>query len=182
MIDQAVLWIAGTVAALIVGAIYGRLAATSEALAAPRRAKPEADRTVIDKALIEADKRIDALNIAQFEVFLSDFIAANLHAVIKTAPVIGPMATAAGYVDNALEAFRRRNPDLANVLNPSRQTMQEKLAGSIGKATRDVLADALREAIKAPLDHRAPIPPASTPSYRSGDLPHTISSGGVTAP
>lgn len=148
MIDQAVIWIAGTVAALIIGAIYGRLASTSEALAAPRRAKPAEDQTFIDKAIIEADKRIDALNIAQFEVFLTDFIAANLQTVIKTAPVIGPMATAADYVDDALEAFRRRNPDLAKTLNPSRQTMQEKLAGTIGKASKDVLADALRGAIK----------------------------------
>lgn len=146
MIDSLVIYIATGAAALIVGAIYGRLAATSEALAAPRRAKPEADRTVIDKALIEADKRIDALNIAVLEGFLRDFIAANLDTVIKTAPVIGPMATAADYVDNALEAFRRRNPELARELNPSRQTMQERLAGSIGNATKDVLTSALRDA------------------------------------
>lgn len=156
MIDQVVVWIGAAVAGLIVGAIYGRIAATSEALAAPRRAKPIEDQTLIDKAIIEADKRIDALNIAQFETFLSDFIAANLKTVIHTAPVIGPMATAADYVDNAIEAFQRRNPDLAATLNPSRQTMQEKLAGAIGKVIisgqpqQDVLAEALRTAIKTP--------------------------------
>ena len=145
MIDNLVIYIATVAAALVIGAIYVRLAATSEALAAPRRAKLEEDRTIIDKAIIEADKRIDALNIAQFEGFLADFIAANLTTIIKTAPVIGPMATAADYVDSAIEAFQRRNPDLSRTLNPSRQTMQEKLAGAIGK--KDVLADALRTAI-----------------------------------
>lgn len=152
MVDQITLWIAAAIAGAIIGlliVVHRRVAAFSELHAAPRRAKPEDDQTLIDRAIIEADKRIDALNIAQFEGFLRDFVAAHLDTIIRTAPVIGPMATAAEYLDQVFEAFGRRNPDLAAAQNPSRETMQEKLAGAIGKtilAEKDVLAEALRKA------------------------------------
>ena len=150
IIDQLTLWIAGAVAVAVIAAlvaIHRRVAAITEAHAAPRRAKPEEDQTLIDKAIIEADKRVDALNIQQFEGFLTDFVKANLDTILRKAPVIGPMATAADYLDPVFEAFRRRNPDLAQALNPSRETMQERLAGAIGGQTKDVLAEALRDAI-----------------------------------
>ena len=73
-------------------------------------------------------------------------IAAHLDTIIKSAPVIGPMATAADYVDDALEALHRRNPDLARALNPTKITVHEKLAGAIGKATKDQLTTALQAA------------------------------------
>ena len=139
MIDQLTLYIATAISGLIVGGAFTYIAATSERFAAPRRAKAPEDRTLTDKLIIEADRRIDLINIQQLETFLTSFVAAHLDTIIKTAPVIGPMATAADYVDNALEAFRRRNPDLAAKTGMSAKTMQEKLAGAIGQATKPAL-------------------------------------------
>ena len=146
MLDQLTLYIATAVASLVVGGLIAYAAATSERLAAPRRAKAPEDRTLTDKLIIEADRRIDMINIEQFEGFFASFVAAHLDTIIKSAPVIGPMATAADYVDDALEALHRRNPDLARALNPTKITVHEKLAGAIGKATKDQLAAALQHA------------------------------------
>lgn len=140
MIDQLTLYIATAVASLIVGGLFAYMAATSERFAAPRRAKPENERTLTDKLIIEADRRIDLINIQQLETFLTSFVAAHLDTIIKNAPVIGPMATAADYVDDALEAFRRRNPQLAAATGLSARTMQEKLAGAIGQAAKGAIA------------------------------------------
>ena len=153
IIDQITLYIAAAVAAAIVAAlilIHRRIASISELAAAPRRAKPEEDQTVIDRLIIEADKRIDALNIQQFEGFLTDFVAANIDQIIRTAPVIGPMAAAAEWLDPVFEAYQRRNPDLAKVQKPSRQTMQEKLAGAIGKTLQPVIAKPADDGWRAP--------------------------------
>lgn len=146
MIEQLSAWIATGLATLVIGGFFGWLAATSEEFAGPRRAKSEASRSLMDKAIIEADKRIDALNIAQLEGFFADFVAAHLDDIIRAAPVIGPMATAADYLGRATEAFRRRNPGLAAERDPDPQTMQEKLAGAIGRAAKDKLTEALRDA------------------------------------
>ena len=56
MIEQLSAWIAAGLATLVVGGFFGWLAATSERFAAPRRAKSEASRSLMDKAIIEADK------------------------------------------------------------------------------------------------------------------------------
>ena len=59
MLDQLTLYIATAVASLVVGGLIAYAAATSERLAAPRRAKAPEDRTLTDKLIIEADRRID---------------------------------------------------------------------------------------------------------------------------
>lgn len=146
--ETITLAIAGVLAAAIIGAlilVQQRVAVVSEKLAAPARAKTPEERTLTDKLAIEADKRIDALNIQQFEGFLTDFIDAHLDDVLRQVPVLGPLSTAAGMVENALDAFQRRNPDLAAQLKPSVTTMTEKLAGAIGR--KDVLAEALKQAV-----------------------------------
>ena len=150
MIDQLTLYIATALSGLIVGGAFTYIAATSERFAAPRRAKAPEDRTLTDKLIIEADRRIDLINIQQLETFLTSFVAAHLDTIIKNAPVIGPMATAADYVDDALEAFRRRNPDLAAATGITARTMQEKLAGAIGQAAKPVIAKPADDGWRAP--------------------------------
>lgn len=151
--SNIVLWLAGALAAGVVGGSFARLSATSERYAAPARAKSPEDRTLTDKLIIEADARIDAFDVQRIEGFATDFIAAHLDDVLRQVPVLGPLATAAGMVDTALDAYRRRNPTVAARQAPSVATMTEKLAGAIGK--KDVLADALREAVKASTGPRA---------------------------
>lgn len=144
--EQITLYLGQIIAAFVIGGGFAWLVATSERFAAPRRSKPVEDRTLTDKLIIEADRRIDMINIQQLETFLASFVSAHLDKIIKRAPVVGPLVTAADYVDDALESFRRRNPDLAAQTQMTAKTMQEKLAGAIGQATKDRLTEALKDA------------------------------------
>lgn len=165
--DNATLWVAGIIAAGIIalgGYFIRGLQGFTEKHAAPIRAdKPnEADRTLTEKLIVEADRRADLLNIEKYDIFLQNFVAMHLLDIMKTAPVVGPIATAADYVDRMLESLRRRNPDLAASMNQSRTTAQEKLAGEIGKVVKDKLTVDLLVA-GAPAVEPRPEPKPDTP-------------------
>lgn len=145
------LTIADLIAAAIVGgggvaSLWLIVTSFTEKLAAPRRAKLEAERTLIDKAVIEADRRVDLIDIDRLERFAADFVASYLDDILRMIPGINQIEIAANFAVKAHEAFKRRNPELNARQNPSIETITEKLAGAIGR--NDVLATAIRNAIK----------------------------------
>lgn len=154
--NSIALWLAGViVAAGLVGfaAIWKRVTDFTEAHAAPRRAKPEEDRTLIDKMIIEADRRADLLNIEQYNTFLESYVAAYLVDILKKAPVVGPMVVAADYVDDMLDKLADGNPELAKRLDQSYETAKRKLAGAIGQAMQEngvVIKPAVDDEWRAP--------------------------------
>ena len=145
----------GIIVGLVVGAIMalgtyvlGKAQATSEKYASVSRAKDPKEQTLIDKSIIEIDRRLDMLNIEQLEIFLRSYVAAHLDDVLKNVPVVGPAVVAANHVDKAFAEFRSRNPELANILRGmTKADMQGKLAGAMGDASKDVLKAALDKAM-----------------------------------
>ena len=98
MIEQLSAWIAAGLATLVIGGFFGWLAATSERFAGPRRAKAAGDQTLMDKAIIEADKRLKGKPSADLDE--AKKLAFNL-------PVDEKTATSA----EVLAAFQSQNPD-----------------------------------------------------------------------
>lgn len=149
LVDVAAPWIVAGIVALASGAL-GWAAATSERFAAPARAKSPAKRTLVDKAVIEADRRIDQINVNIIETFAARWVHAYLGKLVNT-PTFDPMRQAEVLVDDALDGFRRRNPQIAAATGIDRLSMQEILAAVIG---RDQLAEALRKANVPAIDVR----------------------------
>lgn len=137
----------------VAGAAVGLLASTSERFAAPARAKSPEERTLLEKAAIEADRKIDEINIGIIEIFATRWVNAHINQVLGS-PVFDPMRQAEQMVDGALEGFRQRNPEIAAATGIGKLSMQGILAGAIGAARRDELAAILGSAGAPPLSAR----------------------------
>ena len=158
-LDQTLGLAVVTAVGMILTAVLTWAAATSERFAAPARAKPAQDRTLADKAAIEIDKRIDALNIRQLETFISRFVLSRIDKVLS-GPLLDPMRQADEFLVDALDAFKRRNPDLAAQMKIDPTSMRELIAAGIGSVRKDALAAALA---RAGVPAQAPAPLASLP-------------------
>jgi hypothetical protein len=121
------------VVALIIGGALGYVVRTVDGRAKIAEAKAEQDRTLLDKAAIEADRRLDALNIAQLEVFVTRFVAARYDKILGS-PSIQPLREADQMATAALEQWQHRNPELAQMMHLDRESMTEILAAAIGRA------------------------------------------------
>lgn len=127
---------------MLLTAAFTWIAATSERFAAPARAKSPQDRTLIDKAIIEADKKIDALNIAKLETFISRFVLSRVDRVLAS-QALDPMRQADEFLVEALDAWKRRNPDTALEMKIDPTSMRELIAAGIGRTRVDALSKAL---------------------------------------
>lgn len=130
---------------MLLAATFTWAAATSERFAAPARAKSPQDRTLADRAIIEADKRIDALNIAQLETFISRFVLSRIDKVLA-GPLLDPMRQADELLVEGIDAFKRRNPELAAQMKIDPTSMRELIAAGIGQVRKDALGQALADA------------------------------------
>lgn len=145
-LSQAQVAVVGTIAAVIVGGLFGFFAGRVDARAKAALAKDPADRTLTDKLAIEADRRLDALDRAQLETIISNVLLSN---VDKVASTIGlpPKAAADIFVDDFFAALRERNPGLAARLPIGAESVKDLIAAGIGKITaKDILAEALVKA------------------------------------
>lgn len=162
--ENAALWIAGAIVAGGLAAfalLWSKVTAFTEKHAAPLRAKPENERTLTDKLIIEADRRADMLNIEQYNAFLTSYVSAYIVEILKKAPIVGPMEVAAEKVDDMLEKLRDGNPQLAKRLDQSYETAKRKLAGAIGDALQKQGIDIVGvDEWRAP---RLDIPPSELP-------------------
>ena len=128
-----------------VGYVVRSAQAKTESWAAPRRAKPEAEQTAADKAIIELDKKVDLINIDILERFLTSFVAARLPTVLAKVPALGPLVVAADMAAVALDEWNHRNPQTQAQMKVTKRAMEGKLAGALGDAAKDVLVEQLRK-------------------------------------
>lgn len=134
-----------TAIGMLATAVLTWAAATSERFAAPARAKSPEDRSLAEKAAIEIDKRIDALNIEQLQTFISRFVLSRIDRVLAS-PTLDPMRQADEFLVEALDAWKRRNPETAGQMKIDPTSMRELIASGIGGVRKDALAAALAQA------------------------------------
>lgn len=144
-VSQSAQAVAAAVVGIVLTAGLTWAAATSERFAGPARAKSPQDRTLLDKAIIEADKRIDAINRQHLQEFISNFVASRIDQVLGS-QTLEPMRQADAMLVEALDAFKRRNPELAREITLDPTSFRELIASGIGRAQRDALAAALSQA------------------------------------
>ena len=143
-ISEAASAVALIVIPMVLASVLTWAAATSERYAGPARAKSPAERTLAEKAIIEADKRIDALNIGQLETFITRFVLSRIDKVL-TGPLLDPMRQADELLVEGIDAFRRRNPELAAQMKIDPTSMRELIAAGIGQIRKDAMAAALSQ-------------------------------------
>lgn len=123
--------IVSAILVFVVGFLWGAVARFIKARAKAANAKAEADRTFADRAAILAEQQIVAAKIQQLTQFTIDYALANID---KLTPHLAPLEQADDMVTGYLEAFERRNPDLAAYMRIDRKSATERLAAGITAA------------------------------------------------
>lgn len=144
-IGQAQVTIVSTIAAAIVAVAFGLVVARIDARSKQALAKTPADRTLVDKLVIEADRRLDEIDRGHLEKIIANVLLSNMD---KVASTIGlpPKQAADLFVDDFFVALDARNPGLAARLPIGAGDVKELIAAGIGRVTApDLLAEALRK-------------------------------------
>lgn len=145
-LDQAQVAIVGTVAAGVVGVGIGFVAARIDARAKQAMSKSPEDRTLVDRLVIEADRRLDEIDRAHLETIISNVLLANMDKLAANAG-LPPKSAADLFVSDFFDALNARNPGLAARLPINAHHVKDLIAAGIGRMTApDLLADALRKA------------------------------------
>lgn len=134
---------------LVVGgaalAAFVWVAAKIDARAKVAAAKSPLEQSLMDKAAIEADRRLDAIDRDHLKVVIENVLMANADRLAATLN-LPPKAAADDFVDDFLAALRDRNPKLAARLPLDERKIKDLIAAGIGRATApDRLAAALEK-------------------------------------
>lgn len=133
-LTQAQAALVSVVAAVLVGVMFGWLAGRVDARAKVALAKIEADRTFVDRAAIELDRRLDEIDRKHLETVIDNVLNANLDRVLAGMGV-PPKAAADGFVDDLYTALRDRNAALADRVEVylDRDKAKDLIAAGIGR-------------------------------------------------
>lgn len=122
--------VVSALAALVAGIIIGAATRLADRIARSAREKAESERTLIDRGIIETERRIAALNREQLAAFLENFVLERFD-VDGYQTLYDRLDIADDLLTSALEAFERRNPELARALRVDPKSMRELLTAEI---------------------------------------------------
>lgn len=132
-INLSIAGFAAFVATVIVSTGLGWFASQSKKAAAPALQKSPEDRTLVEIAIIEANKRIQALDRQQLYDFIANEVASHSKKIVNS-PTFDPIRAADEVVTDSIERFRSRNPELAEKIDLTPQDFADLLAAGFGKA------------------------------------------------
>lgn len=140
--DFNIVWLIGSVVTLVIGAGFGYVSSKVTGAGDVIRKKSPEDRVLTDKLILEAEKRIEAMNVDRLSTFITSFILSRLPdmatKVTQGITPSDPMDIVKPHVSAAMSAWERRNKDTATQVKIGTQSMQEKLAGELVNQAGDL--------------------------------------------